>query len=136
MIGRLEIDEVPRPDADAQLVLFVLDSRTGRPAQTLFGVGAPGSDVAMGWEGRYQRIAEQYPWLRGLASGQDADGSWTAPGQAIALPLTATPVVFQMVPGPDDLPVTDPADQLTFAVVLLGGRDDGPVYWAQRVTPS
>jgi hypothetical protein len=46
-------------------------------------------------------------------------------------PDTAGPVTFTAVLDPESLPVTDPARQLTVALVFIGANDH--IYWAAKL---
>ena len=138
LIGQLAIT-APHTAADAQLALFVIDKRSGRPVPGMWGVGPNGSNVAQGWDGRYGLIAQRYPALSGLAAVEES-GSFFDPGMAVRFVADSPaaypgPVTFVATMPPDAVPVTDPATQLTVALALIGGRDDGPVYWVKQLTP-
>jgi hypothetical protein len=68
-----------------------------------------------------------------LASTPMPDGSgFTNSGMAVAFaPDTAGPVTFTALLDPESLPVTDPSQQLTVALVFIGANDH--IYWATKL---
>lgn len=135
LVGQVTVEAPPDLDRHAQLALFVIDNRRSAPLPLLFGSGTSGTPVTSGWDGRFDLVARQYPWLHALASVRTPDGNgWTDPGMSVSLERAVpTTVTLVGLPSPDALPITDPASQLTVALALVGNRDDGPVYWAKRV---
>lgn len=135
LVGQVTVASPPVADKDTELALFVIDRRRGTVLSVLNGVGPERSNLGPGWDGRYDLVAANYPWLRALASVPEPGGSgWTDPGMALSMHASLpASVTFVGLPSPDALPITDPASQLTVALALVGNRDDGPVYWAKRV---
>lgn len=136
LVGQLTFSTRPNIRGEGQLTLFVIDNRYGRPLPWLFGVGPAGSGISSGWDGRYNTIATEYPWLHAVASIPTPGGGSADPGTAISIPTTMpTPITFVGKDYPDALPITNPSTQLTFALAFTGDGDDGPVHWVKRLTP-
>lgn len=113
--------------------LIVLDKRLTppRPLPVYGGWNANGG-TGSNWAGAYEKLAEQYDWLAGTASVQDATGGWTSVGQAVDAPATdpgALTAIFLVPPG--DPPVTDTAAHLLVSLFYVD--DSGEVRWARRV---
>jgi hypothetical protein len=89
--------------------------------------------VGQGWDGRYNKVAAKYPWLHMLADTRTPDGSsFTNSGMAVIFPPdTQGPVTFTATLDETSLPITDPAQQLTVALVFIGENDQ--VYWAIKL---
>jgi hypothetical protein len=117
---------------EGQYALFVLQD--GQPVSAIWGVGPPHTHVGQGWDGRFNEVAAKYSWLRGLASVETEPG-FTDAGSAVTFPPDTTgPITFVALRDRDRNPITDPEKDLAVALVFLGDDDDGPVYWATRLT--
>jgi hypothetical protein len=69
------VDWVPsEPSPGTRLQVVVLDP-TGQDAATTFWVSPSGVDVTIGWDGRYEVLADRYPWLGATRSMEDAYGN-------------------------------------------------------------
>src|SRR3712207_949152 len=123
----------PNAPRDGQYALFIIDRALGKPVPALYATGPTGTNVAQGWDGRYNDVAAKYPWLHMLASTQLPDGQgFTDLGMAVSFaPNTPGPVTFTAVLDPASLPVTDASQQLTVALVFLGADDQ--IYWATKL---
>jgi hypothetical protein len=138
LVGQLAIT-APHTAAHAQMALFVIDRRSGRPVPAMWGVGPEGSNVVQGWDGRYRLISRKYPSLSGLAAVQTS-GGFVDPGMAVEFVADSPaaypgPVTFVATMRSDAMPITNPETQLSVVLALLGDRDDGPVYWVKQLTP-
>jgi hypothetical protein len=124
VVGQLRFDLPREARRDDDYALFVLDE-AGRPVQEIWGV-AGSVDVTSGWDGRYEAIAGQYPWLAQLHAITTEDG-FTDPGASLSWPaLTSGPVTFVALADPGV-----PDEHMQVALVLLSGAT---VHWAHRVT--
>jgi hypothetical protein len=133
IVGRLTLRTPSNAPRHAQYVLFVIDNDAHRPVQDIYGVGPTGAQVSQGWDGRSADIAKKYDWLAALGEIRNPDGGFSDPGAAVSWrPDTAGPVTFVAPLRRGSLPITQPARQLTVALVFLG--EDGRVYWAKRLT--
>jgi hypothetical protein len=114
-----------------QLVVFLIDRRTGKPL-TMWGVlPNPRYNGGSGWDGRYNAFPERYPWLSGLASIHLPNGSYTDPADTFSVgteahgPLTFVAPLSPWIASQS----TSPAP---FSVVI-GVVDDHDRVWAERV---
>lgn len=133
LVGQLRVT-APHQNSSGQYGFFIIDNRTHETVPALYAVGPPGSNVAAGWDGTYDKIAKKYPWLRMLAMVPDGNGGFAAPGMAIDVPPGITGAVTFVALDPGALPITDPATQLTVALVFMNGH--GPIYWAKNLTAT
>jgi hypothetical protein len=133
VVGQLTFRTPHNAPQGGQYALFIIDRALGKPVTALYATGPIGTNVAQGWDGRYDEVAAKYPWLHMLASTQAPDGSgFTNPGMAVSFaPNTPGPVTFTAVLDPESLPVTDPFRQLTVALVFIGANDH--IYWATKL---
>ncbi len=116
------------------MVTEAVDHDAGRTGETRRAtVRRVVTNVGQGWDGRYNEVAAKYPWLHMLASKQTPDGfGFTDSGMAVSFaPNTPGPITFTAVLDPSSLPVTDPSQQLTVALVFIGANDR--IYWATRL---
>ena len=131
VVGQLTFRTPPNAPQGGQYALFVIDRAMGEPVPAIYATGPIGTHVAQGWDGRYNDVAAKYPWLRMLASKRVPEG-FTDHGMAVDFaPNTPGPVTFVAVLDPVSLPVTNPAQQLTVALVFLGAN--GHIYWATKL---
>ncbi|HEX4728750.1 MAG TPA: hypothetical protein VH298_13180 [Jatrophihabitans sp.] len=131
VVGQLTFRTPPNAPQGGQYALFLIDRALGQPVSMLFATGPDGTNVGQGWDGRYNKVAAKYPWLHMLAAIQTPDG-WSDPGMAVSFaPNTPGPVTFAAVLDPASLPITDPAQQLTVALVFIGANDH--IYWATKL---
>jgi hypothetical protein len=132
LVGQLQL--TPHRNGAGYYGFFIIDNRTHKLLPQLFGVGPPGTNVAAGWDGTYDKAAKKYPWLQMLASIPDGNGGFAPPGMALDIaPDTDGPVTFVAV-DPGAPPITDPSTQLTVALVYM--NENGPIYWAKRLTAT
>lgn len=133
VVGQLMFGTPRNAPQDGQYALFIIDRAQGKPVPAVYATGPIGTDVAQGWDGRYDEVAAKYPWLHMLASIPAPDGSgFTDPGMAVNFaPNTSGPVTFTAVLDPSSLPITDPSQQLTVALVFIGANDH--IYWATKL---
>lgn len=133
VVGQLMFRTPPNAPRDGHYALFIIDRALGKPVSALYATGPIGTDVAQGWDGRYNEVAAKYPWLHMLASTQLPDGlGFTDRGMAVSFAAnTPGPVTFTAVLDRLSLPVTDPSQQLTVALVFLGADDQ--IYWATKL---
>jgi hypothetical protein len=130
VIGQLDFTEIAPETADGQMALFVIDRQANSVFPLTFGVGPRNTNVGQGWDSRYQRLPQKYPWLRMLAVQSD-DGGFERDPVAVGFPpATAGPITFEAVVGRDRLRVTDPSTQLTFVLAYVGNTHGA---WAVRV---
>jgi hypothetical protein len=126
VVGQLTFRTPPNAPEGGQYALFLIDRAQGRPVSMLFAVGPDGTNVAQGWDSRYNKVAAKYPWLHMLAASQTPAG-WSDPGMAVDFaPNTPGPVTFAAVLDP-----ASPAQQLTVALVFIGANDH--IYWATKL---
>jgi hypothetical protein len=131
VVGQLTFRTPPNAPQGGQYALFIIDRAMGEPVPAIYAIGPIGTHVAQGWDGRYNEVAAKYPWLHMLASKRVPDG-FTDPGMAVDFaPNTPGPVTFAAVLDRASLPVTDPSQQLTVALVFLGAN--GHIYWATKL---
>jgi len=133
LVGQLTFRTPQNAPKRGQYALFIIDRALNQPVPELFATGPIGTQVAQGWDARYNKVAAKYPWLQMLASTPAPDGSgFTNAGMAVDFaPDTPGPVTFTAVLDPASLPVTDPAQQLTVALVFIGANDH--IYWATKL---
>ncbi len=133
LVGQLTFRTPPNAPKDGQYALFIIDRAQGRSVSAAYATGPVGTRVGQGWDGRYNKVAAKYPWLHMLADTPTPDGSgFTNSGMAVSFaPDTPGPVTFTAILDETSLPVTDPAQQLTVALVFIGANDQ--VYWATRL---
>lgn len=133
VVGQLTFHTPRNAPPGGQYALFVIDGRLGKPVPAIFATGPAGTEVNQGWDGRYNKVAAKYPWLHMLAAVPVPGLGYTDPGMSVSFaPTTAGPITFAALLDPDSLPVTDPAQQLTVALVFIGANDH--IYWATKVT--
>lgn len=131
VVGQLTFRTPANAPKGGQYALFIIDRGLGEPVPAVYAIGPSGTRVAQGWDGRYNKVAAKYPWLHMLASKRAPDG-FTDPGMAVDFaPDTPGPVTFAAVLDRGSLPVTDPAQQLTVALVFIGAHDH--IYWATKL---
>jgi hypothetical protein len=133
VVGQLTLRTPHNAPHGGQYALFIIDRARSESVTAVYATGPTGTNVAQGWDGKYDEVAAKYPWLHMLASRQTPDGSgFTHPGMAVSFPPdTAGPVTFTAVLDPASLPVTDPSRQLTVALVFIGAN--GHIYWATKL---
>jgi hypothetical protein len=133
IVGQLTFHTPRNAPQVGQYALFIIDRAQGKPVSAVYATGPAGTDVSQGWDGRYDKVAAKYPWLHMLASIRTPDGlSFTNSGMAVNFaPDTAGPVTFTALLDPVSLPITDPAQQLTVALVFISSND--LVYWATKL---
>lgn len=133
VVGQLTFRTPANAPSGGQYALFVIDRRQGRSVTAMYGTGPVGTNVGQGWDGRFNKVAAKYPWLQMLADVRTPDGSgFTNSGMSVDFaPDTAGPVTFVALLDADSLPITDPAQQLTVALVFIGANDH--VYWATKL---
>lgn len=133
VVGQLTFRTPPDAPRDGHYALFIIDRARGKPVAEMYATGPIGTHVVQGWHGRYHEVAAKYPWLHMLAATQLPDGlGFTDPGMAVSFaPNTPGPVTFTAVLDRLSLPVTDPSQQLTVALVFIGAKDQ--IYWATKL---
>jgi hypothetical protein len=133
VVGQLTFRTPANAPSDGQYALFVIERAQNQVVPHIYGSGPVGSNVSQGWDGRFNDVAAKYPWLHMLASVRTPDGSgFTDPGMAVMFPPNTTgPISFAALLPQNSLPVTDPAQQLTVALVFIGAN--GHVYWATKL---
>ena len=141
VVGQLTFRTPPNAPQGGQYALFIIDRALGKPLSAVYGTGPAGTNVAQGWDSRFNKVAAKYPWLHMLASKRAPDGlgftdsgmaGFTDSGMAVMFaPNTPGPVTFTAVLDPGSLPVTDPSRQLTVALVFIGANEH--VYWATKL---
>jgi hypothetical protein len=133
VVGQLTFRTPANAPKDGQYALFVIDRAQSESVSSLYATGPAGTNVSQGWDGKYNDVAAKYPWLRMLADTRTPDGSsFTNSGMAaVFAPNTPGPVTFIATLDAESLPVTDPAQQLTVALVFIGA--DGQIYWATKL---
>jgi hypothetical protein len=133
VVGQLTFRTPHNAPKGGQYALFVIDRAGNKPVTAVYATGPVGTNVAQGWDGRYDEVATKVPWLHMLASTPAADGSgFTNPAMAVSFaPDTAGPVTFIATLDEESLPITDPSQQLTVALVFIGAN--GHIYWATKL---
>ena len=133
VVGQVAFD-VPDGARDTDIAsLFLLDAHQGLPLEHVYAVSAA-AGVGQGWDGSYRAVAQQVPWLAGIADTQLPDGSWTSTGMAALWHgTTPGPVTFVGVPLPDML---DPSAVSSYTVGLTLQNADRTLYWAEQLTPT
>jgi hypothetical protein len=133
VVGQLTFRTPHNAPKGGQYALFLIDRALGEPVPAVYATGPIGTNVAQGWDGRYNEVAAKYSWLHMLASTRTPDGSGiTEPGMAVNFaPNTPGPVTFTAVLDRESPPVTDPSQQLTVALVFIGANDH--IYWATKL---
>lgn len=146
VVGQLTFRTPHNAPQGGQYALFIIDRAMGKPVPALYATGPIGTNVGQGWDSRYDEVAAKYPWLHMLASTPTPDGSvftdpgmaapdglgFTETGMAVSFaPNTPGPITFTALLDGTSLPVTDPARQLTVALVFIGANDH--IYWATKL---
>jgi len=133
LVGQLRFD-VPAGARERDLyTLFLLDAHQGVPLEHVYAA-SPAGGVGQGWDGSYNAVAQQVPWLAGIADTQLPDGSWTSTGMAPQWRATTPgPVTFIAVPLPD---MIDPTAVTSYTVGLMMRDDDRTLFWAEQLTPT
>ena len=108
--------------------LFVIDETDDDVAWDVYGLPSRGSGLARGWDGRYDQLAETYPWLASVASTETGSG-WTDPGTTLSFgpDALARPLAFAAWLRPSGVLLDEP-EQLTIA--LAAWDDEGDLAWA------
>jgi hypothetical protein len=108
--------------------LFVIDETDDDVALDVYGLPSGDSELARGWDGRYNQLAETYPWLASVASVKTGSG-WTDPGTTLSFGPDALdrPLMFAAWLRPSGLLLDEP-EQLTIA--LAAWDDEGELAWA------
>ncbi len=133
LVGQLTFDVPPGARESDVSTLFLLDAHQGLPLEHVYAVSSAGG-VGQGWDGSFDAVAKQVPWLAGIASTQLPDGSWTSTGMAAMWRApTPGPVTFVAVPLPDML---DPTLVTSYTVGLMLWNEDRALYWAEQLTPT
>lgn len=132
IVGQLTFRTPRNAPAGGQYALFLIDRARNRPLSAVWGTGPAGTNVGQGWDGRFNKVAAKYPWLSMLADERLPSGDYTNSGTAVIFaPDTPGPVTFAAMQEPDSLPIADPSQQLTVALVFIGANDH--VYWATKL---
>jgi hypothetical protein len=133
VVGQLTFRTPDNAPTGGQYALFIIDRAQGKPVASVYAIGPIGTNVAQGWDGRFNEVAAKYPWLHMLASTRTPDGlEFTDPGMAVVFaPNTSGPVTFIATLDEVSLPVIDPAQQLTVALVFIG--ENGHIHWATKL---
>jgi hypothetical protein len=111
-----------------QYSLFVIDETDDDVALDVYGLPADNSVYSRGWDGRYNELAEKYPWFASVASTKTGSG-WTDPGTTVSFnsDALARPIAFAAWLKPNGLLLEEP-ERLTIA--LAAWDDDGGLAWA------
>ncbi len=133
VVGQLTFRTPPDAPHDGQYALFIIDRAQNKPVPVVFATDPAGTQVGQGWDGRFDGVAAKYSWLHMLASIRTPDGSgYTDPGMAVGFPPdTRGPVTFVAALNATSLPITDPYQQLTVALIFIG--ENGHIHWATRL---
>lgn len=133
LIGQATFTVPPGASDSMFYSLFLIDQSQHQPLQQVYG-GSPDGNVGQGWDGSYDQIAAQVPWLSAAARTQPSDGTTTGPGMALGWSATTHgPITFVAVPRPDTI---DPAALSSYTVGLTLQNDDRSLYWAQQLAPT
>ncbi|MEV4754347.1 hypothetical protein AB0J86_04410 [Micromonospora sp. NPDC049559] len=134
LIVRVGWRDQPRQGPEGYYVLLVLDDRVTppRPIATDGGAGHDGR-TGSGWDGRYNALAEHYPWLARTADVPNPGGGFTSTMSAVHAAADGTGwMAGRYRLRAPQLPLTS-ADQLLVAGFLVR---DGEVRWATRLAVS
>jgi len=134
VVGQLTFRTPANAPSGGQYGLIVIDRASNRVVDHIYGAGPVGThEVATSWDYHFNDVAAKYPWLHMIASQRTPDGSgFTDPGMALMFPPdTSGPITFAALLPKNSLPVTDPAQQVTVALVFVGAN--GHVYWATKL---
>ncbi|WP_186315685.1 hypothetical protein [Catellatospora sichuanensis] len=142
--GRLTWRPAPGSSADWQddgrFMIFVVDKRVQLMPPQIWGASPSGIEVLSGGDGVQERVAEEYPWLRGVGSIKLYDNVSRSGGSCLSTAPAAGEVAFVAVFPP--IPEGDPerrflaaapiaVSDIMVAVAFIG--PDRQVYWAERV---
>ena len=134
VVGELDFDVPKKAPPTGEYQLIPLDRTLGdRPPVRMSGDLAQGGAVALGWDGWNARLAKRYSWMHGVKPIENGDGSMSEDWLALSWrPNSAGPLRFAVWRPPGSLALSDPAKDLTFALVFRGAHDE--LYWAEKVT--
>ena len=123
----------PSPAGRRSYAFILLDDRVASP-KPLRGYGGwwPGDPEGAGphWDGRYDVLSEQYPWLARTAATGTGPGRRDDP-DALGVPASEGEATLAFYFDEGELPTRRPADDLVLAMAFIG--EDGEVRWARTV---
>lgn len=118
--------------------IVILDNRSHLKPGYVMGVSASGENVVSGGDGVLNKVAEQYPWLRGAGDIKIGEHEWREGGLTLATATTAGSVRFLADFAPiegDDLRFLASApirlSDILIALIYIG--PDRQVFWAARL---
>jgi hypothetical protein len=119
VVGRFSMSARSAPRG-SQYGLVIIDNRTHQPLTAVWPASTDHGTLSAGWDYGMNRIGEHYSWLSPLIDKR-VDGGYEDSGQAVMwLSGPAESFAFYGLLSSDALPVTDPARDLTIALVFLG----------------
>lgn len=139
VLGRVSWRPPPEP-LDGFLMVVLIDKRSNRLPSISLRHDWPRDayPAGVGGGGPQNKIAERYPWLRGMGDKKIGETEWLSEGSVVwandqeASPLTFV-AHFPPVRDPRLPAVTGPIamSDLLLAVVYIGS--DNQIYWAHRL---
>jgi hypothetical protein len=98
----------------------IIDNRTHQPLTQVWPASTDHGTLSAGWDYGMNNIGKHYSWLSPLVDEQ-VDGGYQDSGQDVGWASgPAESFAFYGLLSSDALPVTDPARDLTIALVFLG----------------
>lgn len=135
LVGQAGLDVPAGATDDSFFTLFVLEAGQGRPLAHVFAA-TTAATVGQGWDGSYGTIAQQVPWLAGIASPPAQDGLALLGGEPAAVSWRGTtrgPITFVAIP---PWGMADPSALSSYTVALTLQREDRSLVWAEQLTPT
>lgn len=123
----VRVDWTPKElPADVRLQFVVLDP-SGLDAATTLQVDPPHDRVSIGWDGRYEALADRYPWLEGTRSVEDTMAASFSPG-------TEGPRwIVARFPRNSSMSIARPSDVPVVGAFLTSDPDER-IWWAEQLT--
>jgi hypothetical protein len=72
VVGQLTFRTPHNAPKGGQYALFIIDRALGKPVTAVYATGPTGTNVAQGWDGRYDQVAAKYPWAAHAGLHADA----------------------------------------------------------------
>lgn len=121
------------PSVAGRYQIVVLDP-SGLDAATTLQTSIIDSRISIGWDGRYEALADRYPWLGGTRSVEDAYG-FVDSAMAVGFePSLEGPMwILARFPKDGSISVARPNDVPIVGAFLTSGPDER-VWWAEQLT--
>jgi hypothetical protein len=128
------VDWVPNePSPGTRLQIVVLDP-SGQNAATTFWVSSSDVDVSIGWDGRYEVLADRYPWLGATRSMEDAYGDVESTMSVAFPPDGAGPLwLVAAFPRASAIGIARRNDEPIVGAFLTSDPDER-IWWAEQLT--